>query len=116
VEVTTGDLSIVGKVIDAAAQSGATNVGSLRFALKDPEPLRGQALAAAAKQAKAHAEAIATGLGGHAGAVITAEEGSVSTISTNPDARTGVAATPTPIEPGLVQVTATVTITAELTQ
>jgi len=115
VEVTTSDLSVVGKVIDAAVQAGATNIGSLRFALRDPEPLRALALAAAAKQAKAHADAIASGLGANTGSVITAEEGSVSTISPSQDTR-GVTSTTTPVEAGLVQVTATVTITAELTR
>jgi hypothetical protein len=112
VEVTSADLAIVGRVIDAATQAGANNVQSLRFGLKDPEPVRAQALAAAARQARAHAEAIASGLSARIGAVLSAEEGAVISIRV-PDARETTAAQ-TPIEAGQVEVRATVTIQAEL--
>jgi hypothetical protein len=112
VEVTSADLAIVGRVIDAATQAGANNVQSLRFGLKDPEPVRAQALAAAARQARAHAEAIASGLSARIGAVLSAEEGAVISIRV-PDARE-TTATQTPIEAGQVEVRATVTIQAEL--
>jgi len=45
VEVTTNDLSLIGKVIDTAIQAGATNVQGLRFTAKDAESLRSVALA-----------------------------------------------------------------------
>jgi len=113
VEVTSSDLNSIVKVIDGSSQAGATNITNLRFAISNDEAVREQALAAAAKQALAHAQAIAGGLGGHIGSVVTAQEGTSVTPLTP-----GVAsvATSTPIEPGLVQVTATVTIAAELTQ
>src|SRR5574340_1291783 len=47
VEVTTFDLSLIGKVIDAANQAGANSVQSLRFGIRDPEPVRGRVLSAA---------------------------------------------------------------------
>jgi uncharacterized protein YggE len=46
VRVTTTDLSIIGKLIDAANQAGANSVGGLSFGLQDPEPRVQQALAA----------------------------------------------------------------------
>ena len=114
VEVTTSDLSLIGKVIDTAIQAGATNVQGLRFTVKDTESLRAVVLAMAARQARAHAEGIATGLEVRLGAVITAQEGAV--ISVQPlDVRTAAgAATATPIETGTVEIQATVTVDIEI--
>jgi hypothetical protein len=112
VEVTTSDLSLIGKVIDTAIQAGATNVQGLRFTVKDTESLRAVVLAMAARQARAHAEGIATGLGVRLGAVITAQEGAV--ISVQPlDVRTAAGAS-TPIETGTVEIQATVTVDIEI--
>jgi uncharacterized protein YggE len=114
IEVTSADMTSAAKVIDATTQAGATNINSLRFAISNDEAVREQALTAAAKQALAHAQAIAAGLGGHIGNVIAAQEGvtSVPLAANLPTA----SATPTPIVPGLVTVTANVTISAQLTQ
>jgi uncharacterized protein YggE len=117
VEVTTGDLSLAGKLIDTAVQAGATNVQGLRFALQDAEPARAEALRMATLQAKRHAEAIATGLSARLGSVIAAAEGgTVSVINTDVrglGAATG-GTTPTPVETGMVEVSATVTLEIEL--
>jgi uncharacterized protein YggE len=116
VEVATGDLSLAGKLIDSAVQAGATNVSGLRFALKDSEPARVEALRLATMQAKRHAEAIATGLGARLGYVIAAAEGGAVRI-VNVDTRALAAsggATPTPVETGMVDVYATVTLEIEL--
>jgi uncharacterized protein YggE len=75
VEVTTTDLSIIGRLIDTANQAGANNVGNLSFSLQNPEPVTEQALGLAAKQAQSHANAIAAGLGAKTGVVISAQEG-----------------------------------------
>lgn len=113
VEATLGDVSLAGKVIDTAAQAGATTVSGLRFGLKDEQPARAQALRLAAVQARAHADAIASGLGVRTGAVVSAEEGAVLNVQP----RTGVAASvPTPIEPGTLDVHATVTLEMEIAQ
>ena len=69
VEVTTTDLSIIGRLIDTANQAGANSVGNLSFGLQNPEPVMEQALGQAAKQAQAHANAIAAGLGAKTGVV-----------------------------------------------
>lgn len=115
VEVTTSDLSLAGRLIDSAVAAGATNVAGLRFTLKDPEPVRGEALRLATLQARAHAEAIATGLNGRLGYVISAQEGGSAQILA--EARVlGAAggATPTPVESGMVDVSAAVTLEIEL--
>jgi uncharacterized protein YggE len=114
VEVTAGDSASIIKVIDSVSQVGATNIQGLRFSIADDTRLRTQALSAAAKQAMTRAQAIASGLGLKVGQVIAAQEGvSVTPIVTG---TAPTAAVPTPIEPGLVTVTATVTIAAQLTQ
>lgn len=116
VEVTTTDLSIAGRLIDIAVQAGATTVGSIRFGLKDPQPARQAALKLAVQQAKASAEAMASGLNAHVGAVITIAESSTAAVI-NSDRSTSTAATvPTPVETGMVQVRASVAIEAALLQ
>jgi len=112
VRVLTLDLSIIGKLIDAANQAGANSVSSLSFGLQDPEPLVQQALTQATKQALAHAGAIAAGLGAKVASVVTATEGS----SYTPLAVTGgpSAAASTPVQTGTVSVYATVSISATL--
>ncbi len=111
-QATTGDLSLPGKLIDAANRAGATNVGGLSFGLKDSDPVKQQALTQASKQALAHANAIAAGLGAKTGALLSAQEGGGVT----PYAGGSVGATSTPILTGTVSVTATVTATVQLIQ
>jgi len=114
VEVTTSDLSLIGKVIDTATQAGANNVGGLQFTVKDAESLRAVALAMAARQARAHAEGIATGLGIRLGAVITAQEGAVVSVQPLATQATTSAGASTPIETGTVEIHATVTVEVEI--
>jgi uncharacterized protein len=113
VEVTARDSASIVKVIDSVSGVGATNITNLHFSISNDEPLREQALSMAAKQAIAHAQAIASGLGAHIGAVISAQEG----VSVTPIGNTlAPAAASTPVLPGLIQVTANVTIAVALTQ
>jgi len=109
-QVTTTDLSLAGRLIDAATQAGANIVGGLQFGLRDPEPARQKALAAAARQARVHADAIANGLGVKTGSILEAREG--ASVTPYLDGR--AATTATPIETGTVAVTATVTLTVRL--
>lgn len=110
VQVTSGDLGSIGRLIDAASAAGATNISGVSFSLRDPQPARLQALRLASGQARTSAEAIAGGLGLRVGNVLIAEQG--SSISAG-DTRLGAAPT-TPIEVGNVEVSATVSIEAEL--
>ena len=115
VEVTTADLSIIGRLIDTANQAGANSVGNLSFGLQNPEPVTVQALGQAAKQAQAHANAIAAGLGAKTGVVRAAQEGAtVTPMSVNGVLSAG--ASVTPIQTGPVSVTASVTISVQLIQ
>jgi hypothetical protein len=118
VEATVGDLSLPGKIIDTAIQAGANRVDGLRFSMKDDQPLRGQALRAAGLQARSHADAIALGLGVRLGAVLAAAEGYTVGTLAGDTSRSGIAAAapPTPVQPGNVEVSATVTLEIEIAQ
>jgi uncharacterized protein YggE len=112
IQVTSLDLSSTGMLIDTASQAGANNVSGLTFSVQNPEPLKQQALSQAAKQARAHADAIAAGLSGKTGAVVSAQEASaVSPVMGSP-----AAATTTPIQTGQVTVSASVTLTVQFSQ
>ncbi len=111
-QVTLTALPLIGSVIDTANQAGATSVGNLTLGLQNPEPSLEIALAAAAKQAALHAAAIASGLGGKIGPVISAQQATTYTPVT---VLAGVAsAASTPILPGPISVSATVTVTMQL--
>jgi uncharacterized protein YggE len=115
VAVNTSDLSLGGKLIDAAIQAGATNVQGLAFGLKDSEPARLEALRQATQEARRRAEAIALGLGARLGYVIAADEGgSVRVVATDARALGASGTAPTPVETGTVSVYASVTLEIEL--
>jgi uncharacterized protein YggE len=112
VRVATGNLSIVGQIIDTGVQGGANQVSNLQFGLKDDQPAQAQALTMATAQAKAHADAMAAGGGLHTGSFHSIEEG----VAVRPVyAPVGGAPAPsTPIVTGLVDIQATVTIQVDL--
>ncbi|MGG0644874.1 SIMPL domain-containing protein [Sporosarcina gallistercoris] len=58
--VTSRAVSSIGSIIDAAVQSGATEVFSLQFGIEQITDLYEQALSKAVENAKAHAQALAT--------------------------------------------------------
>jgi len=115
VQVTTYNLSIIGTLIDTATSAGANNIGGVSFGLQNPDPLIQQALTAAGKQALALAAAIAAGVGGTAGKVVSAVEGSSYTPVNVPGPVAGSGAT-TPIQSGSVSVSANVTVIVQLIQ
>jgi hypothetical protein len=108
VEVTLTDLTLVGKVIDTAIQSGANRVQGVSFGVRDNTTAVAQALKTAAASALSQAAAIASGLNVHTGSVLRASEG-VNTA--NPTVLAPVAGgASTPIETGMVVIQASVTI------
>ena len=118
VEVTTGDLSSVGKIIDAATQSGANDVRSLQFTVKDQAQAREQALRKAALQARSDAEAMAAAMGVKLGKVLYLDQTGVQPIRPYTMVQSAeFRAVPTPIEqPQNIEVSATVTLTIALEQ
>jgi len=114
VEVRLTDLTLVGKVIDTAIQSGANRVQGISFGLQDRTAPVGQALKTAASRARSQADAIASGLNVHTGSVLHASEGVNLANPTTLTPIAGVAAS-TPIETGMVVVQASVTIEVAIT-
>jgi uncharacterized protein YggE len=112
VRVTTDDLAGLGKLIDAATAAGANEVQRIEFTLKDETPVRAEALRKATVEARANAEAMAGALGLKLGRLVSLEQGSPQTI--RPMAMAAetarVAAAPTPIEAGVIEVHASVTL------
>lgn len=114
VEITTSDLSLGGPLADAATAAGANTVQGLRFSLKDPEPVRSEALRLATRRAKEHAEAIASGLGMKIGQVVSAEESSAVKAVIYSDSRDTKVGSSTPVETGMIEVSASVIVEAVL--
>lgn len=114
IQATLSDLTITGKVIDAATQAGASRIDSLQFGLKDDSAARSQAIRAATLKAKAKADAMAASLGMKTGPVMVIQEGGavVQPLTTN----MAVSVASTPIQPGQLDVQANVTIEVELVQ
>ncbi len=113
VEVTTGDLKGVSKLIDAATQSGANTIQSLEFLLKNDRLVRARALRDAALFARGNAEVMAAALGLKVTRVLEVREGEAQPprplMARMQTAE--LAATATPITPGQLEVRAVVTVT-----
>lgn len=118
VQVTLNNLTLVGRIIDAALHSGVNNVQRLQFGLKNPQTAQSQALKQAAIRAKANAEAMAEGLGVRIIRVLSAEEAGQSfPVPLDSFARlTRAAPAPTEIEPGTIDVHVAVVLRAEISQ
>lgn len=115
VEVTTSDLAGLGKLIDVVVAGGANRIQGVQFTVKNEAPARAQALGEAVREARGNAEAMAAAMGMHLGRVLLLEQGNPGVI--RPVVRQFAAAAtaaPTPIEPGTVEVRATVTLTIAL--
>lgn len=117
VRVTTDDLALVGRLIDGAMGAGANRIDRLVFTLQDEQPLMMKALQQASTRAKSKADAIAAALGVKIIRVLQVEENGPTVRPVERMLRFSAAApeeASTPVEPGSVDVTATVTLTVEV--
>lgn len=119
IEVSINDLTGVGRVIDAATASGTNTIQRLEFVLRDDHALQLQALAEASVKARAKAQAIASALGLRVVRILHAEEQGGYVAPPRPMnervfAMAAEAAAPTPVEPGTVEIRATVSLTVEV--
>ena len=110
---TVNNLSITGRVMDAAVAAGANRIDGLSLGLRDAEPIRQQALRAAGQVAKARATSIAAGLGVTLGQVLNAGEAGVVVPSLVLPTATATGIT-TPIEAGTLTVTGRITVEYEI--
>ena len=113
ITVQTGELGLVGPLIDAAIGAGANRINSLDYSLRADSKARSEAIAKAAHNAQAQASALADALGVKLGPVIKAS--TESGVQPLPLARFAGGAmapnAPTPIAAGQVTVPATVSLT-----
>lgn len=121
VQVTLDDLSQVGKVIDSATRSGANVVQNLQYGLKNQRTVRGEALRTAAEDARTSLDSIALGLGMRVVRVlsaeeITSEEQDFGMKKKVPPPQPEGTEPATRLEVGMIEVTATVVVRAEIGQ
>ncbi len=119
IAVVTADLEIIGALMDAAVGTGATGVGAVNFYIEDTDPLRRKALSEAGERAKADAVTLAESLDVDLGRLISASHGGPGLVIPRPLARAeslhgGLAAAATPVEPGDVKLSVTVTAVFEI--
>ena len=121
VRLQIDDMKMLRNLIDAATKAGASNVNRVNFALRDESKARAEALGKAADQARAGAAALADRLHVKLGRLLRIEEEQPVIVS--PGRQVELAASPeagavrsTPIEPGSIDVHASVSLTFEVNQ
>ncbi len=113
VTVRINDTRIVGKVLDAAVAAGSNSIQSISFDLSDPAPEKDRALAMAIEDASRKAKVAADAAGVGLGKIMEISEG-YSFVSARSEVAFAAAAPTTPISPGEMEVTASVTMTYEI--
>jgi uncharacterized protein YggE len=116
IQAQTDSPSEVGVIIDAATKAGANNVDTVRFMLKDELAFRSKALSEAAGRARQKADAIAQALGVKIVRIQRAEEstGNVVPFEARTMMKAQAEAAPTPVEPGTLEIQATISLTVEI--
>ena len=117
--IKTDTLANVGKLIDAGMQSGANAINRLLYTLKDEQAAQLQALRAASQKAKTKVDEIAAALGLKVVQVLSVTEGERAVrplvMAQARAAQTeSMAAAPTPVESGSIEIRSSVTLTAEV--
>ncbi len=121
VVVTVNNLAVVGKVIDTATQAGANNINGISFTLRNDAEIRAQALAEAATKARSNAEAIAKALNLAVTGILEARSMQASSIrpvvfNDQIAVKAQSGQVPTPIQPGNLEIHATVEVTLAVHQ
>jgi uncharacterized protein YggE len=109
--LTLRDVDAVGRAIDAAVEAGANAVFGVSFELRDPSRARNAALRLAVRDARSRAEAIARAAGLRIVGIerIVEAEAEVRPFLVGA-AAVGALPMPTPVEPGMVVVSARIKI------
>jgi uncharacterized protein YggE len=115
-EVRVDDLARAGELADAAVQAGATSLDGIRFDLKDRAAAEREAVRLAVVDARGRAEAAAAGAGRTVDRVLKIEDGERIVSPPRPimAMRAEVQSMPTAVEPGLIDIRATMTLTASM--
>ncbi len=117
IEVRVDKLGDLGGLLDAVVGAGATSISGIAFDLADREALERQALTSAVRNARARAEAMAAGAGREIAHIVRIEDGARA-AAPEPRmyamARVQMESVETPVAPGELEITASVTLTAAL--
>jgi uncharacterized protein len=111
VTVNLNNTADVGQVLDAAVSAGSNSIQEVTFDLKNPRQQRDQALTAAIEDAQRKAVVAAQAAGVKLGRVLEISEGYGYVAAASRSAAFDVA---TPIMPGKMEITASVTVTYEI--
>lgn len=115
VVVRLDDIDLVGRVVDAAVQAGANRVTGIRFEISDPDTAYHEALRLAVERARAEAQVVAAALDEPLGPALRVNTGGMQLPP--PQVRMAEARmemdveAATPVQPGEMEVHATVSIT-----
>lgn len=116
VRVKVRDIAKLGEVIAAANTAGANDISGPTFTIDDPAPARAKAIDEAVADARKTAEAMAKAAGKSVGEVLSMSSSDVSLVSGPMYSTSDMAgaAKDVPIEPGQLDITASVVVVFEL--
>jgi uncharacterized protein len=119
IEVRIDDLAKVGEVLDVAVQAGAASTSNVRFDLRDRSGAEREALRLAVADARARADAAVAGAGRAIDRIVKIEDARESNVIVPRPMMAGFAkaeasAAPTPVEAGMIEIRARVTLTASM--
>jgi uncharacterized protein YggE len=116
IQVTVKDMTSIGRVLDAATQSGANEVGGITFTFTDGTyaGLQKQALQKAVQDASNQAQTMASALGVHITGVVSITPAYVYQPYMNAKMNAASSGVPTPIQTGTLQVTVNVQVVYEI--
>ena len=118
IELRVDEIGRVGELLDVAVQGGATSVSGVRFDIRDREKIERDALRLAVVDARSRAESAAAGAGRTIDRIIKIEDAREGGTPPRPmmtfAMKTADAPAQTPVEPGLVEIRARVTLTASM--
>lgn len=118
VEIRVDAVERTGEILDLVVQAGATSVGDVRFDLKDRRAVEREALRLAVVDARARADALATGAGRTVDRVLRIDDSRQPVVPIMRTGMTRAAAAPgpapTPIEPETIEIHAQVVLTVAI--
>jgi hypothetical protein len=116
IQVTVKDMTSIGKVLDAATQNGANEVGGITFTFTDGTyaDLQKQALQKAVQDASNQAQTMANALGVHITGIVSITPAYAYTPHMYANLNAASIRTSTPIQTGTLQVTVNVQIVYEI--
>lgn len=114
-EIRIDDLARVGEIADTVVQAGATSLGGIRFDVRDRASAEQEAIRLAVADARGRAEAAAAGVGRTIDRIIRIEDQREEVQIPRPlIMMRGEGAAATPVEPGVIDIRARVTLTASM--